>query len=82
MCVATCILQFIYPSLRRVTFYCAYYLFAGHVEVVKFLLSKGVDVDSQSGAGTPLIWAAGLAQEDAVKVLLEHHANVSASLPA
>ncbi|XP_019261780.1 PREDICTED: ankyrin-1 [Nicotiana attenuata] len=50
----------------------------GHAEVVKFLLSKGVDVDSQSGAGTPLIWAAGLAQEDAVKVLLEHHANVNA----
>lgn len=44
---------------------------------MRFLLSKGVDIDSQSDAGTPLIWAAGHAQQDAVKVLLEHHADVS-----
>lgn len=45
--------------------------------MLRILLSKGVDVDSQSDAGTPLIWAAGHGQEDAVKVLLEHHASVS-----
>ncbi|XP_059649307.1 uncharacterized protein LOC132295173 isoform X1 [Cornus florida] len=37
--------------------------------------SKGVNVDSQSDAGTPLIWAAGHDQPDAVKLLLEHHAD-------
>ncbi|CAN4108578.1 unnamed protein product [Withania somnifera] len=50
----------------------------GHIELVKLLLSKGVDVDIQSDAGTPLVWAAGLGQEDAVKVLVEHHANLYA----
>lgn len=52
------------------------YLLAGDIELLRFLLSKGVDIDSQSDAGTPLIWAAGHGQHDAVKVLLEHHANV------
>ncbi|KAL0005528.1 hypothetical protein SO802_013089 [Lithocarpus litseifolius] len=50
----------------------------GEIELLKILLSKGVDVDSQSDAGTPLIWAAGHGQPDAVKVLLEHHANPNA----
>lgn len=49
---------------------------AGNIELLKYLLSKGVEVDSESDAGTPLIWAAGHAQPEAVKVLLEHHANV------
>ncbi|KAG2696653.1 hypothetical protein I3843_07G067000 [Carya illinoinensis] len=47
----------------------------GEIELMRILLSKGVDVNSQSDAGTPLIWAAGHGQKDAVKVLLEHHAN-------
>ncbi|KAL6006869.1 hypothetical protein ACLOJK_032365 [Asimina triloba] len=50
----------------------------GNIELLSFLISKGADVDSQSDAGTPLIWAAGHGQKDAVKVLLEHHANVNA----
>lgn len=44
---------------------------------MKHLISKGVDVDSESESGTPLVWAAGHAQPDAVKVLLENKANVS-----
>lgn len=44
---------------------------------MNLLLSKGADVESQSDAGTPLIWAAGHGQQDAVKLLLDHHANVS-----
>ncbi|RWR89402.1 ankyrin-1 isoform X1 [Cinnamomum micranthum f. kanehirae] len=47
----------------------------GNIELLKLLISKGIDIDSQSDAGTPLIWAAGHGQQDAVKVLLEHHAN-------
>ncbi|CAK7340995.1 unnamed protein product [Dovyalis caffra] len=47
----------------------------GNIELMEYLLSKGAEVDSQSDAGTPLIWAAGHGQQDALKVLLKHHAN-------
>ncbi|KAK6911375.1 Ankyrin repeat [Dillenia turbinata] len=50
----------------------------GDIELLTFLLSKGIDIDSQSDAGTPLIWAAGHGQQEAMKVLLEHHANPNA----
>jgi len=43
---------------------------------MKLLLSKGVDIESESDAGTTLIWAAGHGQEDAVKLLLQHNAKV------
>ncbi|XAR63586.1 hypothetical protein NMG60_11023575 [Bertholletia excelsa] len=47
----------------------------GDVELLRFLLSKGIDVNSQSDAGTPLIWAAGHGQQDSVEVLLEQDAD-------
>ncbi|PWA75248.1 ankyrin repeat family protein [Artemisia annua] len=47
----------------------------GHVELMELLLSVGVDVDSQSDSGTPLVWAAGHAQQEAVKLLLKHKAD-------
>ncbi|KAL6624649.1 hypothetical protein ACP70R_031970 [Stipagrostis hirtigluma subsp. patula] len=47
----------------------------GKLEVMKLLLSKGADVESESDAGTPLVWAAGHGQQDAVKLLLEHNAK-------
>ncbi|KAL3537806.1 hypothetical protein ACH5RR_001172 [Cinchona calisaya] len=47
----------------------------GDTELLKLLVSRGLDVDLQSDAGTPLIWAAGHGQQDAVRILLEHHAN-------
>ncbi|PON46106.1 N-terminal acetyltransferase A, auxiliary subunit [Parasponia andersonii] len=50
----------------------------GDIELLRHLISKGVDVNSQSDAGTPLIWAAGHGQEEALKVLLERHANPNA----
>jgi ankyrin repeat protein len=46
---------------------------------MKLLLSKGVNVESESDAGTPLVWAAGHAQLDAVKLLLQHSAKVGTS---
>lgn len=53
------------------------FLLAGDTELLKLLVSRGLDVNLQSDAGTPLIWAAGHGQQDAVRILLEHHANVS-----
>lgn len=50
----------------------------GDIELLRFLLSKGVDVDSQSDSGTPLIWAAGHDQPEAVKLLLENGADPNA----
>ncbi|THG23009.1 hypothetical protein TEA_002666 [Camellia sinensis var. sinensis] len=50
----------------------------GDIELLRFLISKGVGVDSQSDAGTPLIWAAGHGQPDSVRVLLENHADPNA----
>ncbi|GJQ96341.1 ankyrin repeat family protein [Tanacetum coccineum] len=47
----------------------------GHIELMELFLSVGVDVDSQSDSGTPLVWAAGHAQQDAVKLLLKHKAD-------
>uniref|UniRef100_A0A2P2JZZ6 Ankyrin-1-like n=1 Tax=Rhizophora mucronata TaxID=61149 RepID=A0A2P2JZZ6_RHIMU len=47
----------------------------GNIELLKCLLAKGVQVDSESDSGSPLIWAAGHNQQDALKVLLEHHAD-------
>ncbi|GJS20821.1 putative ribonuclease H-like domain-containing protein [Tanacetum coccineum] len=46
-----------------------------HIELMELFLSVGVDVDSQSDSGTPLVWAAGHAQQDAVKLLLKHKAD-------
>ena len=56
------------------------FLGTGHIELMKLLLGKGVDVESESDAGTPLVWAAGHGQQEAVKLLLEHNAKVVVSL--
>lgn len=53
------------------------FVLIGDNELLRFLLSRGAEVDSQSDAGTPLLWAAGHVQQEAVKILLEHHADVS-----
>ena len=50
--------------------------FAGNIELMEALLSTGVEVDSQSDAGTPLVWASGHGQQDALKLLLKHKADV------
>jgi ankyrin repeat protein len=47
---------------------------------MKLLLSKGVDIESESDACTPLVWAAGHGQQDAVKLLLEQNAKVIGGL--
>lgn len=51
-------------------------MFIGNIELMEALLSIGVEVDSQSDAGTPLVWASGHGQQDALKLLLKHKANV------
>lgn len=51
-------------------------MFAGHIELMELLISAGVDVNSQSESGTPLIWAAGHGQQDALKLLLKSKADV------
>ncbi|TVU49273.1 hypothetical protein EJB05_00577 [Eragrostis curvula] len=61
------------------TYYCVIMSFMpllGHDEAVRLLLSKGVDVDPLNYKGTPLHLAANKDQEQVVKVLLEHGANV------
>lgn len=50
---------------------------SGDTELLKYLLSRGVNPDLESDSGTPLVWAAGHAQPASVSVLLEHGANVS-----
>ncbi|KAK8509021.1 hypothetical protein V6N13_130765 [Hibiscus sabdariffa] len=49
-----------------------------NIELLKHMLAMGVEVDSHSDAATPLVWAVGHGQHDAVKVLLEHNANPNA----
>ncbi|KAJ1385124.1 Tetratricopeptide-like helical domain superfamily [Sesbania bispinosa] len=51
---------------------------ARDTELLEYLLSRGVNPDLESDAGTPLVWAAGHAQQAAVSVLLEHGANPNA----
>ncbi|KAG0579062.1 hypothetical protein M758_4G070800 [Ceratodon purpureus] len=48
---------------------------AGSLELIKALVARGVDVNSPSDAGSPLIWAAGHDHPKAVKLLLKSGAN-------
>ena len=48
----------------------------GYSEIVKFLLSRGADVDALSVTGTPLSLAAFKGHASTVKILLQHNADV------
>jgi ankyrin repeat protein len=50
---------------------------SGHCEIVKVLLLKGADVNLFSYWGTPLYVAAASGFDDVMKILLDHHADVS-----
>ena len=52
----------------------------GHYEAVRLLLFKGVPVDPLNHRGTPLIVAAAMGQDQVVKILLDHGADVSFSI--
>ncbi|KAH9699174.1 ankyrin repeat family protein [Citrus sinensis] len=54
----------------------------GNIELLTYLLSKGAEVDSESDAGTPLIWAAGHGQQEAVKPNAETEDNITPLLSA
>lgn len=49
------------------------------MQVVEWLLENGSSVDSQSQAGTPLLWAAGSGQAAIVKALLRAGADPNAA---
>ena len=49
----------------------------GNCKAVWLLLSKGVDVDPVNFCGTPLYLAAAMDNDQALKILLEHGADVS-----
>ncbi|XP_048136306.1 ankyrin-1-like isoform X1 [Rhodamnia argentea] len=51
---------------------------SGNIKLMNFLLSKGVNIECQSSSCSPLIFSAVCGQQDAVKVLLEHHVNPNA----
>jgi len=53
----------------------------GNCKAVWLLLSKGAPVDPLGHRGTPLHLAAGYGHEQAVKILLEHGADASSSIP-
>lgn len=48
----------------------------GSCNVTEFLLSKGIPVNIDFGYGTPLHHASAARQDKAMKILLDHHANV------
>ena len=50
---------------------------SGNCEIVKVLLSKGADVNIYGHYGTSLFIAAVSGLDDVMKILLDHHADVS-----
>ncbi|KAI3870980.1 hypothetical protein MKX03_029386, partial [Papaver bracteatum] len=50
----------------------------GDTKIITLLLSSAVHIDAASRIGTALQYAAGHGHRDAVKVLLDHHANPNA----
>jgi ankyrin repeat protein len=53
---------------------------SGNCEIVKVLLSKGADVNFYCHWGTPLHIAAAYGFDDAMKILLDHNADVSVTI--
>lgn len=65
--------------LLRFLLYLSYILFcySGKCKIVEILLSKGAYIDSLTTGGTALHCAAYNGRDAVVKILLDHHADVS-----
>jgi ankyrin repeat protein len=66
-----------HPVQLNLDFHNMFVVLPGHCEAVRLLLSKGVEVDAINYRGTPLHMTAAKGQHQAMKILLEHGADVS-----
>lgn len=55
---------------------CSYEFYIGNGEIIRLLVSRGARVDIAAPHGTPLHIAASYGNTSAVKILLDHHADV------
>jgi ankyrin repeat protein len=68
-------------EIENILTYCMVFISnSGNCEIVKVLLSKGADVNFYCHWGTPLHIAAVHGFDDAMKILLEHNADVSLTI--
>jgi hypothetical protein len=69
-------MRFVYIRFIRYDPNLLFFFYSGHCEIVKFLLSRGADVDALSATGTPLSVASFKGHASTVKILLQHNADV------
>ena len=51
-----------------------------YLELIRYLISKGADVEKVSIYGKPINWAAGSSNLEAMQILFEHKANPNGDL--
>ncbi|EMS64799.1 Heat shock protein STI [Triticum urartu] len=75
ICICNAEIALFFIQLHLVYDYVLWYSDHGQSEIVKFLLSKGADVDAMSDLGTPLLLAALKGHPSTLKILLQHGAD-------